>query len=322
MTNKENALRILRFDSPERIVSDIPAHYISYFGVDHEGWDGHGEDLPPHSMWSDIWNIRWEKELPDVMGFPKGNPLAEVSALKDYVWPDPNDERLISDIYRKAGLGRGADAFLTGSHRDTLWERAYMLVGMEALMEYFFTEPEFVKDVFHHIMDFQLGIAEHYLAAGVEVVECGDDLGTQRALLLSPRIINEFLVPEYRRLYSMYKERGVIINFHTCGHIEPLIDLFVELGIDVINPVQATANDLSAIVSKSGGRLALQGGVSTKIIMEGPEEAIRAAVKHAIATAGGRGGYFCAPDQGMPFPPENIAAFNRAVEELGVYSTD
>jgi len=86
-------------------------------------------------------------------------------------------------------FGTGHDRFLAGSHRDTLWEKAYMLVGMEALMMYFLTEPEFVRDVLHHVTDFQLGIAQHYARLGVEFVALGDDLGTQLGPLLGPRIV-------------------------------------------------------------------------------------------------------------------------------------
>ena len=65
--------------------------------------------------------------------------------------------------------------------------------------------------------------------------------------------------------------------------------------------------------------MALSGGVSTGIIMDGPVERIRQEVKKAIDILGKDGGYFCTPDQWMPFPKEHIEAFSRAVEEFGVY---
>ena len=69
-----------------------------------------------------------------------------------------------------------------------------MLVGMENMLCYFLSEPEAVRELFHVIMDFQLGIARHYLTVGVEMVQLGDDLGSQSRLLLSPRLVHEFLV--------------------------------------------------------------------------------------------------------------------------------
>lgn len=72
------------------------------------------------------------------MGFPKGNPLAETGALRGYRWPDPDDERICAPIHEAArAFDRPDEQFLHGSHRDTLWEKSYMLVGMENMMDYF-----------------------------------------------------------------------------------------------------------------------------------------------------------------------------------------
>jgi uroporphyrinogen decarboxylase len=213
----------------------------------------------------------------------------------------------------------GGDLFLSGSHRDTLWEKAYMLVGMENMMMAFHAEPQFARDVLHHIMDWQLGIAQHYLKVGVEIVGLGDDLGTQRGPLLAPATVEEFLVPEYRRLFELYREQGVLIGFHSCGRIDWMLQTFMELGVDILNPIQATANDLDKVRAITQGMMALQGAVSTKTIMDGPSEAIATEARHRLWQLGRQGGYFCAPDQGMPFPEEHIEAFRRAVEKHGRY---
>lgn len=324
MNPKENALRIIGFDHPERVVQGPPSFTIDYHGVNHQGFDDigmeNGHDRPLGAVWHDIWNTRWHKEHAGVMGFPRGNPLAEPGSLKAYKWPDPDDERICGKIYRGVKDFHERDTrFLNGSHRDTLWEKAYMLVGMENMMEYFYTEPEYAREILHRIMDFQLGIAKHYERAGIEMASLGDDLGTQRSLILSPKIIQEFLVPEYRRLFNFYKGRKVLIGFHSCGHIEPVLETFIDLGVDILNPVQATANNLENVAKVAHGRMTLQGGVSTSVVMEGPVETIRQEVHNAIRILGRDGGYFCTPDQYMPFPNEHIDAFYKAVDEFGLY---
>jgi uroporphyrinogen decarboxylase len=320
MTPRENALRAMRFDNPEYVPSGIPSRILAYQGCNHEGYDGGGHDCPVGSRWTDIWGTGWEKEHPGVMGFPRVNPLADPAALDGYAWPDPDDPRIVGQIDEQAAtIPPSDDYFLAGSHRDTLWEKSYMLVGMERMMEYLYTEPDFAREVLHRIMDFQLGIARHYLRLGVEVVHCGDDLGTQTAALLNPKLVREFFAPEYARLFSLYKAHGVLINFHSCGHIEPFLDMFMDLGIDVLNPVQATANDLARVRAKTQGRLALQGGVGTGLIMDGPPEVITAEVRRLLWLMGRDGGYFCAPDQGMPFPEAHIAAVGAAVKRFGRY---
>lgn len=322
MTNKENALRIIRFDKPERVVKGPPTHDMAYLGANHECLDGSGgHDCPVGTVWTDVWGTTWRKEMVNIMGFPQVHPLAEPAAMKSYKWPDPNDERICGRIYRQAqGFDKKtSDAFLCGSHREILWEKSYMLVGMENLMIYFRTEPNYVREVMHRVMDFNLGIAKHYLKLGEEMVWGTDDLGTQGGPLLGPDIVQEFLVPEYRRLFDLYREKGVLIHFHSCGCIESLVDTFADLGINILNPVQATANNLDVVRAKSAGRLALEGGVSSAIVMDGPPERIEAEVRKRLRQLGRDGGYFCAPDQGMPYPKENIEAFDRALEKYGRY---
>jgi len=320
MNAKENALRIIRFDNPERIVTGCPTTGIAYRGCNHEGYAGGGHHLPVGSRWTDIWGTTWHREHDGVMGFPRGHPLANlVEALPGYAWPGTDDERICGQIYEQVKSCNRHEMFLTGSHRDTLWEKSYMLVGMENVMCFFYTEPEAVRELLHRIMDFQLCIAKHYLSIGVEMVSMGDDLGTQNGLLLSPEIIHEFLVPEYRRLFELYKQHGVIINFHSCGNITPILDMFIDLGVDILNPIQATANDLGELRRITQGRMALQGGVSSATIVSGPVEAIRKEVARRIWQLGRDGGYFCGPDQGMPWPVEHIQAMNVAVKEFGQY---
>jgi uroporphyrinogen decarboxylase len=254
------------------------------------------------------------------MGFPRGNPLSDLeNALPGFAWPDPDDDRICSQIYEQAQGWDRSETFLVGSHRDTLWEKSYMLVGMDNVMCAFYTAPGAVRELLHRIMDFQIGIAKHYLALGVEMVRMGDDLGTQRGLLLSPQIIREFLVPEYRRLFDLYKQSGVLVNFHSCGHIVPILDVFMDLGVDVLNPIQATANNLDRVRRQTQGRMALQGGVSSATVVSGPVEAIRAQVAERLWQLGRDGGYFCGPDQGMPWPAEHLSALHTAVQELGKY---
>ena len=326
MNNKENARRIIAFDAPERVLAAVPAHSVAFHGANHEGFseptggDGGGHHLPVGSSWTDIWGVRWHREQEGVMGFPRGHPLADLpAALKHYTWPDPDDPRICGRIYEQAKGWQKEDTFLVGSHRDTLWEKSYMLVGMETMMISFHLEPDAVRDLLHRIMDFHMGIARHYVAVGVEMVGMSDDLGTQRGLLLSPKIIQDFLVPEYRRLFAFYKERGVLANFHSCGHITPLLETFMDLGVDILNPVQATANDLNQLRDRTKGKMALQGGVSSATIVKGPVEAIRAEVAQRLWQLGREGGYFCGPDQGMPWPESHIQALRDAVDEMGTY---
>ncbi|MDD4891331.1 MAG: uroporphyrinogen decarboxylase family protein [Phycisphaerae bacterium] len=327
MNDLQNALEILRFGKPERVLGGIPTFDCNYYGVNHEPYGGGpgGHDSPIGTQWHDIWGVGWQKQLDGVMGFAIEHPLADLArgGLARFRFPDPDDERLCGRIYQRAKQAREEGAadtmFLAGGHRETLWERCYNLVGMDNLMMAFIDAPEAVRELLHRVMDFQLGMARHYLSVGIGCSRLGDDLGTQISLLFSRDILEEFFVPEYRRLTSLYRDRGVIISFHSCGHVEPIVDVFMDIGVNILNPVQATANDVCRIRAATQGRMALQGGVSTHTIMTGPIDAIVRETRLRLWQLGRSGGYFCGPDQGMPFPKANYEAFAATLEEFGQY---
>jgi uroporphyrinogen decarboxylase len=320
MTPRENLLRVLAFDHPEYVPHWLPVHWLSYRGANHEGLDGTGGDgSPAGSRWTDIWGVGWHKELEGVMGLPEVNPLADITKVDSYPFPDPYDPRITGGLHGPLPETDREQVFLGGAHRDTLFEQAYMLAGMENLFMAFHEEPEAVRTLFRRITDFHLGLAAQYMALGVEWASLGDDLGHQLGLLFSRETLEEFFLPEYRRLFGFYEDRSVRVNFHSCGRVQDLVDVFTDLGIDVLNPVQASANDLPVLRERTHGRLTLMGGVPSHVVYEGPPERIRAEVKEKIALLGQDGGYICTPDQGLPFPEEHVRAFREAVEEFGYY---
>lgn len=97
------------------------------------------------------------------------------------------------------------------------------------------------------------------------------------------------------------------------------VSMFFELGMNILNPVQATASDLDAVRRRTQGRIALHGGVSSGVVMAGPVERIRSEVRTRIRQLGRDGGYFCWADQGMPYPPMHVQALRDAIVEYGRY---
>jgi uroporphyrinogen decarboxylase len=111
----------------------------------------------------------------------------------------------------------------------------------------------------------------------------------------------------------------VLVNFHSCGNVASVLDALMHLGVDILNPVQATANDLDALRARTQGRMALQGGISSATLMDGPPERIRAEVRQRIGQLGRDGGYFCCQDQELPYPAEYMDVLQAAVAEYGRY---
>jgi uroporphyrinogen decarboxylase len=318
LTPKDNYLRTVRFGEPEYVPNSrhLPVASIGYNGVNPE--DGRVEGTV--ESW-DFWGVKWQQELEGVMPFPRHCPLGQLDRWGDYAWPDPCHPDRTATLPEQAARIDRDQTILAVSHRSTLYERAWELVGMEELLILLGSEPAKIEWLFDHIIEFQIGIAEQYLSFEPDLAQLGDDLGTQLGLFVSPAVFRRHLKPRYARLIELYKRHDVLIEFHSCGNILGLVDDFLELGIDILNPIQPRAiRELQLLRRKTQGRMALKGGVDTQYTLTlGTPEDVRAEVRQRIGVLGRDGGYICGPDQTIPMPEENSRALDDAIAEYGRY---
>jgi len=311
MSAKENALAAIRHAGPEWVpCTNEPI----WQGIAYEG-------NFRVASWTDAWGTRWETTRSDMVPFPKGNPLPSLDLLDPYDMPDPDRLFVISEDTERyfCGLDRST-CFVFGSQTYFLFERAWALMGMEPFMEALLCDVDRLQELLRRITDYNIRVFERYMAMGCDGVTFSEDLGTQRALLISPNLWRELFLPEYARAFAPVRAAGGMINFHSCGRIDEIVADLVALGVDILNPVQARANDLQLVKAQAQGRMALMGGIDTQHeLMRGTPDDVEAEVARVMGILAPGGGYICGPDQGMPFPEGNIAALWRAAHRHGRY---
>jgi len=270
--------------------------------------------------WTDRWGVRYELVQKDMCAFPKGHPLPNLDLLDNYEFPDPYSFDL-SDDTRKMLRTIDRDAHLVlGWIPFFLFERGWALMGMTNFMKSFFTHPKEMKRLLHEIANFNIGIFERYLEMGVDGVIFSEDLGHQRGLMVPRKFLTEFFIPEYRRCFEPLLKEEKIIIFHSCGCIQDIIEVFIDLGVTILNPVQARANNLELIKRKADGKLALWGGIDTQHILTlGTPKMVQEEVKRVLSVLAPGGGYIIAPDQSFPVPEENMKALWAAARKYGKY---
>ena len=162
------------------------------------------------------------------------------------------------------------------------------------------------------------------LGPNVDIIKIGDDLGTQQSLLMSPDMYRRVLKPIHADWIEFIKARtNAKLMFHTDGDVFPLIDDFVEMGIDVLNPVQTSAgkmSDLAALRDRYGSKIVFCGAIDTqRILPHGTPAEVKAEVGRVIETLGAGGGYMLASVHTVmdDVPAENILAMVDAVVEHG-----
>lgn len=154
--------------------------------------------------------------------------------------------------------------------------------GMETALVNMLTNPELYEAVNERVLAFYLKAAEIFYKSArgrVHAVLIGNDMGSQRGLMLSPELIRRFVLPGCRRLVEQAHSYGIKVIYHSCGSIREIIPDLIECGVDVIHPIQALAAGMDADSMKAsfGAKVSFCGGVDTQelLVHGSPEEVAR-----------------------------------------------
>ncbi|NOR82215.1 MAG: hypothetical protein GQ526_01840 [Ardenticatenales bacterium] len=263
------------------------------------------------------------------------HPLAAASSLDEfrtYPFPDPLDDQRFVTLREQAeaAVARGKAAVLAGPSAGIAevysWLRGYEQYYIDLALN-----PEYVACMLDRLVDYKCAFWERALdEVGdlVDVVVEADDLAGQKRLLMAPTTYRRLIKPRHRRLFSFIKEQAPVkLFYHSCGAVRPLIPDLIEAGIDILNPVQISAEgmDLGELKQKYGQDLVFWGGgVDTqRILNTGTPKAVKESVRRNIEALVPGGGFVFAAvhDIQSDVPPENIVAMWEAWNEYGVYES-
>ena len=258
------------------------------------------------------------------------HPLAGAITKEDidaYPWPTISDEELAHLRRRARHLYENTDYAIVGEFGGNILEWGQDLRGWDV----FLMDLVIHKDLAHHLMDRMvecwLRNLERYLEAVgdyIQIIQMGDDLGTQHGPQISPRLYREMIKPRHQRVYSTVKEQSDIYVFlHSCGAIFDFIPDLIEAGVDILNPVQTSARGMDPVALKRefGHRITFWGGGcdTQRVLPRGTPEEVREDVRERLRVFAPGGGYvFAAVHNIQPdVPPENLVAMFQAVREFG-----
>lgn len=287
----------------------------------------------PGEPFIDDWGIG-QIEIEPGIWFPGYHPMSEARTLADierYPWPDMDDPTRIAHVREQAQrlAEEGRYAIIATPWLLFPFERANALMGMENFLPQLILNREFAQALLLKITELCKSLMSHFLAElgeDVDIIKIGDDLGTQESLLISPKMYREFLKPIHADYIAFIKERTEAkVFFHTDGDVFDLIEDFIEVGVDILNPIQTSAGkmaNLEELKKRYGDALCFCGAIDTQnILPHGSPEEVRQEVKRVIEILGPGGGYMLASVHTImdEVPPENILAMVDAVEEFGHY---
>ena len=280
--------------------------------------------------WENEWGMGYRRQAygTGVYDEQVHYPLAEAETIADleaYRWPSP-------DWYDYAALPENAAPFSDRAiccGYTAVFYYHNLLRGLELSLMDPLLRPEFTHYLVEHLSGFFTEYHRRCFQAGrgiIDITQVTDDFGSQHGLLISPNIFDEFYRRPMQRAIDMAKSYGIIVFHHDDGDMRPLLSPLVEMGIEVLNPIQWRCGnwDLAALKAEFGRRLCFHSAVDNQITLPfGTPQDVCAEVKRLIETLGcDHTGFIVGPCHNLQpnTPVENIIALYEAAREYGAFT--
>jgi len=275
-----------------------------------------------------IWGWR-QKTVPTATG-PEEQfvefALATATTTEELLrhpWPSP-DWFDFSEIAARLEPWRDFAVMASG---PSVFQHPTFLRRSDNLLMDMAAEPDMAHFLMDRFTDYYLAYFDRMLTAAngrIDILRTADDMGMQHSLFISPEMFRTFVKPRVKKLVDLAHSHHVKFMFHSCGAIIPLIDDLIEIGVDILDPLQAAAAGMDPKVLKEayGSRLCLHGGICTQFLLpRGTPAEVRAEVRRRVEILGKGGGYILAPCHVVQtdVPTDNIIAMVEASLEGGSF---
>ena len=275
--------------------------------------------------YTDEWGISWksiEYQTPFGTGHytePAGHPLAQDEQILSYRGPDPNRPELYQDAACALRDFKG-EYWIVGVTVTTIFECAWALRGYERLLSDFILNPDLAEHILEIPYRYHLSAARKLVEMGVDMIWIGDDIGAQNRMLISPSHWRRFLKPRLANFISELKtiNPNVKVAYHSDGFIYPIIPELIEIGLDVLNPVQPASMDPAQLKKDFGQKLCFWGSIDEQHTLPfGTPADVRAEVINRLKTIGRNGGLIVGPTHHVQLdtPMENFWALIDTVTQ-------
>jgi uroporphyrinogen decarboxylase len=274
----------------------------------------------PDGSYIDEWGCTY-KPSADYVAHPIAGPIATSKDLDNYQFPDPIAPHRLGGLEKLVEKAKGKIAINFHSRVEFMW--SVFLMGMDNLLVAMALEPDFTHRLFEKMADVNIAVIRRAIRAGANTISLGDDYCANKGPLMSPAIFREFCLPHMKRAVAAINDEGAKCIKHCDGNIWPLLDMWVEAGIDCINPLEPVANmDIAEVKAKYGKRIAIMGNIDcADLLCYGTKEQIETAVKECIRKGAPGGGLIISSSNSIHhgIPAKNYAAMISAVHKYGSY---
>jgi uroporphyrinogen decarboxylase len=294
------------------------------------GWaNNYYKTIEPGAEYIDNWGVGW-KAIQYQTKFGQGvytelmtHPLADCKDLKDlddYQSPDPNEPEMYVDAQQT--IANYKDQYwIVGVTVTTIWETAWALRGLEQLLMDLVINPELANKILDIPFKYHLTAAKKLVELGVDMIWIGDDVGSQQGMIMAPDMWRTFLKPRMLEFVATIKgiNPNLKVAYHCDGNLYPIINDLIEVGIDVLNPIQPACMDPAELKREFGDRLCFWGTIDEQHTLPfGSPEDVKNEIELRINTVGKDGGLILGPTHHVQLdtPMENFWAIIQTISDI------
>lgn len=247
----------------------------------------------------------------------------DISEFQAYPYPDANDDYDWESLRKTIKELKERDLIVAASMPMTIFEIAWYLRGMENFMVDMLTEPDIAEYHLDRITSIRCQCAIKYAELGVDILHVGDDVGTQLDMMIEPKMWEKFLKFRLKKVIDSAKEINpdILIDYHSDGNIMKIIPSLIEIGVDILNPVQPECIKPEEVKKLYGDRLSFRGTIGTQTTMPfGTCEEVEKVCENMIHIMGKGGGFILSPTHILEpeVPWENIEAMINTVKKYSL----
>ena len=289
----------------------------------HVGWAN--SYYQEGSEYTDEWGVGW-RSVEYSTAYGSGHytemvhhPLAQDNAIVTYQSPDPSRSELYEDIAWAIQTFKD-EYWIVGGTVTTIFEAAWGLRGYERLLQDFALNPDLAEMVLDLPYHYHLAAAKKLVEMGVDMIWLGDDVGAQNAMLISPKMWRRFLKPRMANFIAQVKSINpqVKVAYHSDGQIYPIIPDLIEIGLDILNPIQPRSMDPARLKNEFGKQLCFWGSIDEQYTLPfGTPTDVHDEVIQRLNTLGKDGGLIIGPTHLMQLdtPIENFWAMVNSIQQ-------
>lgn len=327
---KRNILAHIGEDAAKNIPDSLPEFLKLPYLMDHDSFSVEfgpvtGFYLKDDPEYYDEWGIKWKWVENSSGKYTEmiEHPLKNIEDPADFKMPDFKDPAR----YEKARLcveKFGKEYAIFGGIPCTLYELAWFLRGMDQVMVDMLINKDFMHAYLDRLIEWAIDAGTNLARIGVDVIWVGDDFGGQDRMLIDPELFREFFKPRYAKLFTILRQinKNIKFAFHCDGYLYPIVKDLIEIGVDILNPIQPKAIDPDMLKKEFGKNLTFWGTVENQEIMPfGTVQQVIEETKYRLRTLAPGGGLIIAPSHGVQPVTlvEKIFAFYETVKKYGVY---